>query len=71
MRTIDLPALHAKLDELILVGKAENTFIGFLILAKSVGAKVIQVPRRPDYKYDIEAMAKKIKDLSEELGKDC
>lgn len=39
---------------------AENTFIGFLILAKSVGAKLIQVPRRSDYKYDIAAMAKKI-----------
>lgn len=39
---------------------AENTFIGFLILAKSVGAKLIQVPRRPDHKYDVEAMAKKI-----------
>lgn len=37
-----------------------NTFIGFLILAKSVGAKLIQVPRRHDYKYDVEAMAKKI-----------
>jgi histidinol-phosphate aminotransferase len=39
---------------------SENTFIGFLILAKSVGAKLIQVPRRSDYKYDVEAMAKKI-----------
>lgn len=39
---------------------SENTFIGFLILAKSVGAKLIQVPRKPDYKYDVEAMAKKI-----------
>ncbi|MFP5490371.1 MAG: histidinol-phosphate transaminase [Bacteriovoracia bacterium] len=39
---------------------ASNTFIGFLILAKSVGANLIQVPRRSDYKYDIEAMAKKI-----------
>lgn len=39
---------------------SENTFIGFLILAKSVGAKLIQVPRRADYKYDVEAMAKKI-----------
>lgn len=37
-----------------------NTFIGFLILAKSVGAKLIQVPRKPNYKYDVEAMAKKI-----------
>ena len=39
---------------------SENTFIGFLILAKSVGAKLIQVPRKPDYKYDVVAMAKKI-----------
>lgn len=39
---------------------SENTFIGFLILAKSVGAKLIQVPRREDYKYDVKAMAKKI-----------
>lgn len=39
---------------------SENTFIGFLILAKSVGAKLIQVPRRPDYKYDVTEMAKKI-----------
>lgn len=41
---------------------SENTFIGFLILAKSVGAKLIQVPRLPDYKYDVKAMAKKITD---------
>ncbi len=41
---------------------SENTFVGFLILAKSVGAKLIQVPRRSDYKYDVEAMAKKISD---------
>lgn len=39
---------------------ASNTFIGFLILARSVGANLIQVPRKADYKYDIEAMAKKI-----------
>jgi histidinol-phosphate aminotransferase len=39
---------------------SENTFIGFLILAKSVGAKLIQVPRGADYKYDVVAMAKKI-----------
>lgn len=41
---------------------SENTFIGFLILAKSVGAKLIQVPRTAEYKYDVEAMAKKITD---------
>lgn len=39
---------------------SENTFIGFLILAKSVGAKLIQVPRKSDYKYDVEAMAARI-----------
>ncbi len=39
---------------------ATNTFIGFLILAKSVGANLEQVPRRPDYKYDVAAMAKVI-----------
>lgn len=39
---------------------SENTFIGFLILAKSVGAKLIQVPRRADYKYDVKAMAARI-----------
>lgn len=41
---------------------SENTFIGFLILAKSVGAKLIQVPRLPNYKYDVKAMAEKITD---------
>lgn len=41
---------------------SENTFIGFLILAKSVGAKLIQVPRQADYKYDVKAMAEKIND---------
>lgn len=39
---------------------SENTFIGFLILAKSVGAKLIQVPRKEDYKYDVVAIANKI-----------
>lgn len=39
---------------------SENTFIGFLILAKSVGAKLIQVPRRDDYKYDVVGIAKKV-----------
>lgn len=41
---------------------SENTFIGFLILAKSVGAKLIQVPRLPNYKFDVKAMAEKITD---------
>lgn len=41
---------------------SENTFIGFLILAKSVGAHLIQVPRTADYKFDVKAMAEKITD---------
>lgn len=41
---------------------SENTFIGFLILAKSVGAQLIQVPRTKDYKFDVKAMAEKIND---------
>ncbi len=39
---------------------SQNTFIGFLILAQSVGARLIQVPRKSDYKYDVEEMAKRI-----------
>ena len=41
---------------------AQNTFIGFLILAQSVGAKLIQVPRKADYKYDIKEIAHQITD---------
>lgn len=51
---------RAFLQEHDQVVTATNTFIGFLILAKSVGANLIQVPRRADYKYDVEAMAKVI-----------
>ena len=36
---------------------AENTFIGFLILARASGKKLTLVPRGADYRYDLEAMA--------------
>jgi histidinol-phosphate aminotransferase len=39
---------------------ADHTFIGFMILARGAGANLITVPRTADYRYDIEAMAKKI-----------
>lgn len=39
---------------------AENTFIGFYILARSVGSKLVLVPQTPDYRFDIEAMVNRI-----------
>lgn len=39
---------------------SEKTFIGFYILAHSVGANLIKVPLTSDYRFDVEAMAKKI-----------
>lgn len=39
---------------------SENTFIGFYILARSVGAKLNLVPLTKDYRYDVEALAKSI-----------
>jgi histidinol-phosphate aminotransferase len=39
---------------------SESTFIGFYILAKSVGANLIKVPMTPDFKYDVEKLAAKI-----------
>lgn len=44
-------------DEVI---TAEKTFIGFMILARGAGANLVTVPRTEGFKYDIEAMAKKI-----------
>ena len=38
----------------------ENTFIGFYILARSVGAKLNLVPLTKDYRFDVEALAKSI-----------
>ncbi|TNE97681.1 MAG: histidinol-phosphate transaminase [Deltaproteobacteria bacterium] len=41
---------------------SENTFIGFYILSRSVGAKLKTVPLTADYKYDVMAMAENITD---------
>ncbi|ATH06605.1 histidinol-phosphate transaminase [Halobacteriovorax marinus] len=38
----------------------ENTFIGFYILARSVGANLKKVPLTSDYRFDVEALAKSI-----------
>lgn len=39
---------------------SEKTFIGFYILARSVGAKLVTAPLTSDYRYDVDAMAEKI-----------
>jgi len=39
---------------------SECTFIGFYILARSVGATLKQIPLTPDYRYDIEKLAENI-----------
>lgn len=41
---------------------SENTFIGFYILARSVGAQLITTPLTQDYRYDVEGLAQKISD---------
>jgi histidinol-phosphate aminotransferase len=46
-------------DEEVLT--AEGTFIGFYVLARSRGVKLITVPLR-DYRFDLEAIATKISD---------
>lgn len=44
-------------DEIV---TSENTFVGFYILAKSVGAKLIKTGLTSDYRFDVDAMAKAI-----------
>ncbi len=39
---------------------SEKTFIGFTILARSAGAKIITVPQTQDHRYDVIAMGKAI-----------
>ncbi len=39
---------------------SDCTFIGFTILARSTGAKLVSTPLTSDYRFDVEAMAKKI-----------
>ncbi len=41
---------------------AENTFIGFHILAKCSGSKIIMTKRTSDYRYDVNALINKISD---------
>ena len=41
---------------------SQNTFIGFYIIARSVGAHLKTVPLTKDYRFDIEAIAKNITD---------
>ncbi len=38
----------------------DNTFIGFYILARSVGANLKKVPLTSDYRFDVEALAESI-----------
>lgn len=44
-------------DEIL---SAENTFVGFMVLARGSGNKLTLVPRRPDYRYDLAAMGEAI-----------
>ncbi|MCO4792493.1 MAG: histidinol-phosphate transaminase [Bacteriovoracaceae bacterium] len=39
---------------------SENTFIGFYILSRSVGAKLKTVPLTKDYRFDVKALAENI-----------
>jgi len=43
---------------------SENTFIGFYILARSVGADLRCVPLTNDYRYDVKALAESINELT-------
>ena len=44
-------------DEIV---TAENTFMGFYVLAQAVGKKTIKVPLTKDYRFDVEKMASTI-----------
>lgn len=39
---------------------SEGAFIGFTVLAKSVNTRLVQVPLTPDYRFDVERVAKAI-----------
>lgn len=41
---------------------SENTFIGFYILARGAGAKLVTTPLKEGHKYDVEKLAKAIND---------
>jgi histidinol-phosphate aminotransferase len=46
---------------------ADKTFIGFHILATAAGARVVTVPRTPDMRYDVKALAKAVNDNTKVL----
>lgn len=46
---------------------AEKTFIGFHILATGAGAKLKTVPRTPDMRYDVKALAEAVNDNTKVL----
>lgn len=46
---------------------AEKTFIGFHILATGSGAKVVNVPRTKDHRYDVKALAEAVNDETKVL----
>lgn len=46
---------------------AEKTFIGFHILATGTGAKLKTVPRTPDMRYDVKALAEAVNDNTKVL----
>ena len=43
---------------------AENTFVGFMVLARGSGNKLTLVPRRPDYRYDLAAMGEAVNEYT-------
>ena len=48
-------------DEIL---SAENTFIGFHVLARGSGNRTELIPRRPDYRYDMEAMGNAVSEYT-------
>ena len=45
----------------------DNTFIGFYILARSVGAKLNRVPLTSDYRFDVKALAESINEKTKAI----
>ena len=43
---------------------AENTFVGFMVLANGSGRKITLVPRGADYRYDLEGMSRELSEYT-------
>ncbi|MBC8368276.1 histidinol-phosphate transaminase [bacterium] len=43
---------------------AENTFVGFMVLANGSGQKITLVPRGADYRYDLEGMSSELSEYT-------